>query len=116
MEYYDNLETRSAEAREAALMAALPGQLAHAKAKAPAYAEMLAEVDPDAVPSRAALAQLPITRKSDLMQRQSPAAPFGGFATSPLAPARPDRTRGSEGTSVLVRVVHGGRRVNKKNK
>src|SRR3546814_373183 len=87
MEYYDNLETRSAEAREAALMAALPGQLAHAKAKAPAYAEMLAEVDPDAVTSRAALAQLPVTRKSDLMQRQSPAAPFGGFATSPLAAA-----------------------------
>src|SRR3546814_18990887 len=58
----------------------LPGQLAHAKAKAPAYAEMLAEVDPDAVTSRAALAQLPVTRKSDLMQRQSPAAPFGGFA------------------------------------
>lgn len=87
MEYYDNLETRSPEGREAALMAALPGQLAHAKAKAPASAEMLAEVDPDAVTSRAALAQLPVTRKSDLMQRQSPAAPFGGLAASPLAAA-----------------------------
>src|SRR3546814_4309885 len=88
MEYYDNLETRSAEAREAALMAALPGQLAQAKAKAPAYAEMLAEVDTDAVSSRAALAQLPLTRTSDLMQRQSPAYLFAGFATSPLAEAR----------------------------
>ena len=87
MDYYDDLETRSADAREAALMAALPAQIGHAKAKAPGYAEILAEVDPAAVISRAALAQLPVTRKSDLLRRQSPASPFGGLATLPVTAA-----------------------------
>jgi len=87
MDYYDDLETRSAEAREAALMAALPAQIAHAKAKASAYAEILSGLDPAAVTSRAALAQLPVTRKADLLRRQSPAAPFGGLATLPVTAA-----------------------------
>ena len=87
MDYYDDLETRNPEAREAALMAALPAQIAHAKAKAPAYAEILAGVDPAAVASRAALAQLPVTRKGDLLRRQSPAAPFGGLAAMPVTAA-----------------------------
>jgi phenylacetate-CoA ligase len=87
MGYYDDLETRNPEAREAALMAALPGQIAHAKAKAPAYAEILAGVDPVAVTSRAALAQLPVTRKADLLRRQSPASPFGGLAALPVTAA-----------------------------
>jgi phenylacetate-CoA ligase len=87
MDYYDDLETRSPEEREAALMAALPVQIAHAKAKAPGYAEILAEVDAATVTDRAALARLPVTRKADLMKRQSPAAPFGGLATLPIAAA-----------------------------
>jgi phenylacetate-CoA ligase len=87
MDYYDDLETRSAEAREAALMAALPAQIAHAKAKASAYAEILSGLDPAAVTSRATLAQLPVTRKADLLRRQSPAAPFGGLATLPVTAA-----------------------------
>jgi phenylacetate-CoA ligase len=87
MDYYDDLETRNPETREAALMAALPAQIAHAKAKAPAYAEILAGVDPAAVASRAALAQLPVTRKADLLRRQSPAAPFGGLAALPVTAA-----------------------------
>jgi phenylacetate-CoA ligase len=80
MEHYDDLETRVPEAREAQLMAALPAQIAHAKARSPGYAQILAGVDPAAVADRAALAQLPVTRKSDLLERQSPAAPFGGLA------------------------------------
>ena len=80
MDYFDDLETRAPEARESALMAALTQQIAHAKAKAPGYAEILAEVDPAAVTSRAALAQLPVTRKSDLMERQAATPPFGGLA------------------------------------
>src|SRR3546814_9781096 len=87
VEYYDDLETRDPEAREAALLAALPVQVAHAKAKAPAYAEILAGVDPAAVTDRGALAQLPVIRKADLMERQSPAAPFGGLATLPVTAA-----------------------------
>ena len=41
MMHYDALETRSPQAREAALMAALPAQVAHAKAHAPAFADLL---------------------------------------------------------------------------
>src|SRR3546814_5743371 len=70
VEYYDDLETRDPEAREAALLAALPVQVAHAKAKAPAYAEILAGVDPAAVTDRGALAQLPVIRKADLMRSE----------------------------------------------
>lgn len=87
MDYYDDLETRDPEAREAALMAALPAQVAHAKTKAPAYAAMLAEVDAGEITSRAALARLPVTRKADLLQRQSAASPLGGLATVPVAEA-----------------------------
>jgi phenylacetate-CoA ligase len=83
MEHYDDLETAAPEVREARLMAALPAQVSHAKAKAPGYAEILAGVDPAAVTGRAALAQLPVTRKADLMERQSSAAPFGGLAAVP---------------------------------
>jgi phenylacetate-CoA ligase len=56
------LETRAPQEREAALMAALPAQVAHAKAHAPAFAELLHDVDAARVNSRAALAQLPVIR------------------------------------------------------
>ncbi len=83
MDYYDDLETQAQERREARLMAALPRQLAHAKAKTPGYAEILADVDPAEVTSRAALAKLPVTRKPELMERQTPQQPFGGLAAIP---------------------------------
>lgn len=80
MENYDDLETRSPEVRETALLAALPAQIARAKAEAPGYGEILAAVDPAAVTSREALAALPVIRKSDLLDRQSGEPPFGGLA------------------------------------
>jgi phenylacetate-CoA ligase len=83
-EHYDSLETRSADAREAALMAALATQVAHARAQAPALAAGLAGIDPNAVTSRAALARLPVLRKHELLERQQAMRaqdPFGGFAT-----------------------------------
>jgi phenylacetate-CoA ligase len=79
-DHFDTLETRDPEVRERALMAALPRQIAHAKARAPAFARILADVDPAAVTSRAALARVPVTRKSELLERQKAARPFGGFA------------------------------------
>ena len=84
-EFYDALETRDPEARERALMAALPGQLAHAKENAPGWARILAGVEPQAVTTRAALARLPVTRKSELAALQKSAPPLGGLA----AVARP---------------------------
>jgi phenylacetate-CoA ligase len=78
-EYYDALETRDPEARERSLLAALPQQIAAAQGT-PALGAILAGVDAAAVTSRAALAALPVTRKSELFQRQKAARPFGGFS------------------------------------
>ncbi len=79
-DFYDALESRTSVEREQALMAELPRQIAHAKANAPAFANLLANVDPASVNSREALAQLPVTRKSELMELQLKARPFGGLA------------------------------------
>ena len=79
-EHFDTLETRDPEIRERMAMAALPRQIAHAKAKAPAFARLLKDVDPAQITSRAALAQLPVTRKSELLELQKASRPFGGFA------------------------------------
>jgi phenylacetate-CoA ligase len=80
--HFDTLETRDPEAREKAQLARLPRQVAHAKAGAPAFSRILADVDPAAVVSREALARLPVTRKSDLLDLQKVARPFGGLAAS----------------------------------
>jgi len=83
MKCYDALETRSPDEREAALMAALPGQIAHAKRSAPGFARILADVDPVQVTTRTALAALPVTRKSDLAELQKAMPPFGGLNATP---------------------------------
>ena len=78
--HYDALETRDPEARERAILERLPRQVAHAKAHAPAFAKLFADVDPAAVTTREALARLPLTRKSELGERQKASRPFGGYA------------------------------------
>ena len=81
--HYDQLETRDPSLRERALMVALPAQVAHAQAATTAFAEILRGVTAAAVDSRAALAALPVTRKSELHHRQRArpnADPFGGFS------------------------------------
>ena len=83
--HYDALETRAAAEREAALLAALPGQIAHAKNNAPGFGRILAAVDPAGVTTREALARLPVTRKSDLVDLQKMDPPLGGLNATPLA-------------------------------
>ena len=83
--YFDALETRDSTAREAALMAALPGQVAHAKTASAAFAAMLKDVNPAEVNSRAALAKLPVIRKHELLAyqhatRSAGGDVFGGFS------------------------------------
>ena len=90
--YYDALETRSTQEREAALMAALPRQIAHAQKNSEAFAEILAGVDPAAVTSREALAGLPVTRKHELLERQTAnrsRSLFGGFAAQGFGAGMP---------------------------
>jgi len=84
-EHYDALETRDPEERERALFAALPAQLALARAKSRHYGRILADVDPREVGSRAALASLPVTRKSELPQLQKADPPFGGLTATPAS-------------------------------
>ena len=79
-DHYDARETRAPAAREADLFARLPDVLRKAIA-APAYAERLRGVDPASVTNRAALARLPVLRKSELPALHKAAPPFGGFVS-----------------------------------
>ena len=83
-EFFDALETRKPAQRESEQMAALSAQVAHAQTRSTAFAEILRGVDASSVNSRAALARLPVTRKSELLERQKAqraSDPFGGFSS-----------------------------------
>jgi phenylacetate-CoA ligase len=79
----DSLETRPAEQRERELMARLPQLVARAKAAA-GWSRILKDINAADINSRAALATLPVTRKSDLHALQQQQAPFGGLNTTPV--------------------------------
>ena len=79
-DYYDKLETRDPAERERNLIAQVAAQVAHAKSAAPAYAELLADIDAGAINSAAAIAELPVTRKTELLALQKERPPFGGFS------------------------------------
>ena len=99
-EHYDALEQRPPAERETALLVALPAQLLHAQQASPAFAEILSGVDCAAVTSRRALARLPVTRKSELLERQKAlraSDPFGGFSAVARGAAMP-RVYASPGT------------------
>lgn len=98
--FYDALETRSPVAREAALLAALPAQVAHARKASAAFADILSGVDTTAITSREALARVPVTRKHELLERQKAhrdADPFGGFSAIRFGAGMP-RVFASPGT------------------
>jgi phenylacetate-CoA ligase len=81
-EHLDARETRDPGERERELFARLAAQVAHAKASSPHYAALLAHIDPRRITDRAALASLPLTRKSELAALQRAALPFGGLAAA----------------------------------
>jgi phenylacetate-CoA ligase len=98
--HFDALETRDPAKREAALLAALPNQVAHAKASARAFAQSLQSVDAASVNSRAALAKLPVIRKHELLEQQQALRGtdiFGGFSAIAYGRAMP-RIFASPGT------------------
>ncbi|MDH5530113.1 MAG: phenylacetate--CoA ligase family protein, partial [Paracoccaceae bacterium] len=78
--YFDDLETRSADERASAQLAALNTQLAR-------VADHPGSCRIDAGPLQALsdLARLPILRKSDLTKWQRERPPFGGFLTANIA-------------------------------
>ncbi len=79
-DFYDDLESRSPDEREASQMAALPRQIAHAQEHSAAMADILQGVDTRAINSRSALATLPVTRKHELLERQKASRAAGGDA------------------------------------
>jgi phenylacetate-CoA ligase len=81
---YDSLESRDPAAREQALLSALPALLTRAM-QAPGWVDILGGVTAGDINSRAALAQLPVTRKSALKDLQQAMPPFGGLNTTPTA-------------------------------
>ncbi|RTL61732.1 MAG: phenylacetate--CoA ligase family protein [Hyphomicrobiales bacterium] len=84
MTHFDQLETRDPEQRERAQFALMPDFLRRTLELSPGWARHLKGVDPAAITSRQALAQLPILRKSELLERQAAEPPLGGFATAGL--------------------------------
>lgn len=80
-DHYDALESSDPSAREQALLTALPDLIARAM-QAPGWADILQGVNPGDINSRAALSQLPVTRKSSLKDLQQSKLPFGGLNTT----------------------------------
>lgn len=107
---FDALETRTLDAREAALFAALRALVKTAQEGSSYWRGALRGVDAEALKTREDLAALPILRKSDLIDLQEAEPPFGGLTAaepgraarlflSPGPIAEPQfRTTGGEGT------------------
>lgn len=79
-DYFDELETRAPEAREAAHFEQLRQFLADIQKTCPGWKTRLKDIACDTITSREALAAIPMLRKDDLMAAQAKAPPFGGFA------------------------------------
>jgi phenylacetate-CoA ligase len=86
-DFFDELETRDPAERERRLFQLLPEQIANAQKNAPGFTKILDGIDSIAVSDRAALAKLPVTRKSELVDRQKEQHkdrdPFGGLTAVP---------------------------------
>jgi phenylacetate-CoA ligase len=99
-DFYDALEIRDPAERERDLLAALPKQLTQAQTATSAFAQILDGVKPADITTREALAKLPVTRKSELLERQKQhreSDPFGGFSAIARG-ARMPRVFASPGT------------------
>lgn len=79
--FYDELDTCDPAAREKSQFARLAAQIDRARKNAPYFAKVFEGMEGRDVGDRAALAKLPILRKSDLLTLQPEAPPFGGLTT-----------------------------------
>jgi len=77
-EFFDALETRSADERRASLSKALPEQIARAS-RLGGYSVSFAGVDPSEITSADHLPRLPVLRKSEISTAQATDGPLGGF-------------------------------------
>lgn len=86
-DHYDALETRDPAVRNREEAATLPQIVARAMT-APGWARHLGGVDATSVTSRAALAKLPVLRKSNMADLQKAHPPFGGLNVTPPGKAK----------------------------
>ncbi|MEP2028719.1 MAG: phenylacetate--CoA ligase family protein [Paracoccaceae bacterium] len=84
MTHFDALETRSEDERARNLAIALPQQIANAQGL-PGYTNTLGGVVAANIDTLAALATLPVLRKSEIGKAQANTPPFGGFTSRPAS-------------------------------
>jgi phenylacetate-CoA ligase len=77
-DFYHQKENIAANVREQSLFSRLAEFISHAKQQSSYYQALLADVNADNIDSRAQLAALPITRKSDLLHLQKLKPPLAG--------------------------------------
>ncbi|HUD25706.1 MAG TPA: AMP-binding protein [Burkholderiaceae bacterium] len=83
-EHFDALETRDPAVRERDLARRLPRLIA-AALRVPGWRRQLGQVDPASIDSRAALARLPLLRKSGLIALQQATPPLADLVAAPLS-------------------------------
>ncbi len=84
-EFYDSLETRSADERAQAQFESIRAQIEHVQNDTVAYSESLKDVDASEITDAASFSALPLTRKSELIELQQAQSPFGGYTANNVA-------------------------------
>ena len=82
--FYDRLEVRSVSDRDRSMLTALPGFLQQASENSQAVAAQLKDADPRMIDSFERLSELPLQRKSDLIDQQRRDPPFAGLNGTPV--------------------------------
>jgi phenylacetate-CoA ligase len=80
--HFDKLEARAPELRERALFKDLRAILRGSRPRAAALRKQLQGIKIEEIKTRADLAKIPVTRKSDLVQLQADDPPFGGLTAA----------------------------------
>ncbi len=80
-DFHDALESRDPDVREKELLAALPALIQRAQ-KTAGWSSILSGVNASDISSRETLAQLPVTRKSELKTLQGMSLPFGSLVNT----------------------------------
>ncbi len=78
-QFFYEKECQNPQSREQSLLERLPAFITYAKQECQHYNQILQHIDADKITDRELLAQLPITRKSDLIHLQAKNTPFGGL-------------------------------------
>ena len=84
-DFYDSLETRSADERLSAHFESIRTQIENVKNNTTAYGESLKDFDEASIVDAASFSALPLTRKSELIELQKINRPFGGYTATHVA-------------------------------